>query len=141
MTSGRTPKTALVLSSVLVLIAGFAIFVPAFAAAAPIVGNQQQLGDIPGPDLDEPAQQAAPESSADTASSAVPPTSASTGSGPKASTHVVDSTPVLRSVLAAIAALCIGLVIWRLSRGGRHDSHPGRRATSAANIIRKTKSL
>lgn len=129
--------TPLVLGSALILMAGFAIFVPALAAAT-AVGNQQQVGDISGPDSDEPAQQAAPEPSGDTASSAVPPTSASTGSGPKASTQVIGGSPVLPSLLAAIVAVCTGLVLWRLRRGGREDSHPGRRATSEASITRKT---
>lgn len=80
MTHGWQFEAARALSNALVLMAGLVIFAPAFAAA-PAAVDEHPRGDISNPDAEEPAQLAAPESSGDTESAAVPPTSSGTGSG------------------------------------------------------------
>jgi len=132
-------KTALVLCRALVLLSGFAVLAPAFATA-PAVGDQQQVA-VPGPDAEEPAQQAAQESSEDTASSAVPPTSASTGSGRALKVGAVPATNfslVHYGMLAVIATLFTGLLVWRLrsARGGNAPSR--RRASGKTTLSSKT---
>ena len=132
-------KAALVLCRALVLLSGFAVLVPAFATA-PAVGDQQQVA-VPGLDAEEPAQQTAQEPSGDTASSAVPPTSARTGSGLALKVGAEPATNfslVHYGMLAVIATLFTGLLVWRLrsARGGNTPS--GRRATGETTISSRT---
>lgn len=138
MRPSETSKATLALCRTLILIAGFATLLPAFAVAR-MTGVQQQV-DVPNPDVEEPAQQTAPESAGDTASSAVPPTSARTSSGSALNVGAEPSDSFslgLYGTLAVVVTIFTGLLVWRLRNASVGSSNRRRRATGATSISRR----